>query len=346
MLKNYKTRLFLVAIVIFSMIAIYGFVPAVKAASLTDASITLSDSDLGVAATSTVAFTTGIALSADDKIVISYPVGFADFNVNNVTCPSDATEAVDDGARTVTCTVVTQIDPGAQSMTVGSVTNPGTAGYYTINIATKDDADVEIEAVDVMVYIIEDITMDATVPANLTFSIAGLGSGVDVNGTTTTEVSTATTTPFGTLSTTGIKTVGQELAVSTNADDGFTVTVQQTSNMKTASDADIDSFDNGVVPGAPKPWEGPDNTIDQEATFGHMGVTSEDPTFVADADTFGDNLYDGLDGVTPLAVMYHDGPVNGTGEGLTQVAYSVQIGAMQEAGDYSTTLTYVCTPQF
>jgi hypothetical protein len=46
--------------------------------------------------------------------------------------------------------------------------------------------------------------------------------------------------------------------------------------------------------------------------------------------------------------MYHNGPSDGlTADiGTTTVAYTVGITALQEAGDYSNTLTYICTPTY
>jgi len=46
--------------------------------------------------------------------------------------------------------------------------------------------------------------------------------------------------------------------------------------------------------------------------------------------------------------MYNGGPSDGTTDhvGVTQVAYSVRITSLQEAGDYTNTLTYICTPTY
>jgi len=49
-----------------------------------------------------------------------------------------------------------------------------------------------------------------------------------------------------------------------------------------------------------------------------------------------------------LPIFGHTGPVNGAtvGVGTTTVAYKLAITDLQEAGDYSNTLTYICTPTY
>jgi hypothetical protein len=46
--------------------------------------------------------------------------------------------------------------------------------------------------------------------------------------------------------------------------------------------------------------------------------------------------------------MYSSGPADSLTDdiGSTSVAYSLEISALQESGDYSNTLTYVCTPTY
>ena len=50
----------------------------------------------------------------------------------------------------------------------------------------------------------------------------------------------------------------------------------------------------------------------------------------------------------PQEVMYHGGPADGSmqDKGSVEVAYRIQITALQEAGDYTNTLTYVATPTY
>jgi hypothetical protein len=49
-----------------------------------------------------------------------------------------------------------------------------------------------------------------------------------------------------------------------------------------------------------------------------------------------------------MEVMYNGSPSDGSTQnvGLAKVAYRVQISALQEAGDYTNTLTYTVTPTY
>jgi hypothetical protein len=349
MLKNKNFRASLIAVVIFSMIAMYGFIPTVKAESLSAVKDTISDSDVGATnVTHTINFTTGRAVIDTGYIEITFAAEFANILTGGVTCPASTTVVAVAG-QVVRCNVDVgeTLAPGPYVVTVTDVTNPSpTAGAYTLNIATKDVNDQEIEGMDIKVYIIQDVLVTAHVDSTLTFTITGLPASTDVNGVLTTEETNATNTPFGTLTDTSSSTVGQQLEVTTNASDGFTVTVFQDGNMTSAGAAEIDAFKNGTPPVAPEGWSPPVPDIDDNATWGHLGLTSEDddiPGF-----NFGDRLYTGFTGTTPIPVMYHNGPADGAepGKGMTQVAYTAETSAMQEAGDYSNTLTYICTPQY
>jgi hypothetical protein len=77
-----------------------------------------------------------------------------------------------------------------------------------------------------------------------------------------------------------------------------------------------------------------------------MGLTTNDASLsVLD---FSGSKFAGLNGTAPIEVMYNNGPAAAeiVGVGLARVAYEIEISDLQEAGDYSTTLTYICTPQF
>ena len=344
LIKNYKKIISIISI--FCLMLTYSVVHIVEAASLENASDTLSDSDVSASATHTVTFTTNVTLASatNDYIEVTFPSDFGDVEVGNITCPSSSTASAPD-TETARCTVTSDLAPAEYTISVASISNPSTVGSQTIDISTYTNSSIE-ETIDVMVSIIDDVTISATVSSSLTFAIAPLGAGVDVNGSTTTVASATTTLEFGTLTVNTPAIMGQELTVTTNADDGYTVTVEQDQNLTSNSGSDIDSFVDGT-PGSPATWTSPGADLDSENTYGHMGITSEDSSINA-ADPFGDNLYQGFSGTTPIDVMYHDGPSDGStdNKGLTQVAYQIEISALQEAGDYTNTLTYICTPTF
>jgi hypothetical protein len=358
-LNKKRFSVFIIVVMIYSLVAVYGLVPMVNAAnSFNDAKATLSDSDLSATATTTITFITGTELDPTDYyeiIVPKGPPGFSNMVDTNITCPDTAstTRVLDStGDHIITCTInaLSTSTPGAKSMVITNATNPGTAGDYTINIATKHASGAEIEKSQVKVYIIDDVTVTASVDASLTFTVAGLDVGDTVNGSPVTATSTATSTPFGTLSTVASSTVGQQLSVSTNATDGYIVTVFQNQELTSAGSANINSFNNSQngtgSTSLANFWTAPSGILDVTNTYGHMGVTTDD-TDLSGVE-FGTLKYKGLNGSDPMEVMYYDHPVNGTltGIGTTKVGYTAQISALQEAGDYTNILTYVCTPQF
>jgi hypothetical protein len=218
-----------------------------------------------------------------------------------------------------------------------------TVGSYTISLngTSADDADLRIALIDA-------VTVTASVDTSLTFTVAGVASGQAVNGdaVTTSAGATATALPFGTLAPGTAKTLAQTLSVTTNATNGFAVTVIQNQNLVSASGADIDTFKDGASTATPTAWTTPLGTLDTEATYGHYGITSEDADL--NTDEFGTALYAG-NLSTPRTVFSHTGPADGStaNKGQTRVAVKVQVTALQEAAtDYNNRLIYVATPTF
>ena len=106
---------------------------------------------------------------------------------------------------------------------------------------------------------------------------------------------------------------------------------------------------NGSYTNTPVAWSAPTSVLGNENTYGHWGVTSDDATTTRSAPNEFNNAEFASASTSPVVVMSHTGPANGTGVGVgtTTVGYRVQIGGLQEAGDdYTATLTYVATPTF
>lgn len=351
-----RSNSLVIAIMVFSLVAIYGFIPLAQAASLTNVKDTLSSSTTSATGvTHTIQFTTATTLNENEYFNVVIPTGFSNVLVANVNCPNAAnmTKTVNGaGPYTIKCQVNggQTLVAGAQTLTLTTATNPSSQGSYTIAINTKTVADVDIEKANAKVYIIDAVTMNATVDANLTFAIAGLDAGDTVNGATITATSTATTTPFGTLTINATSSVGQQITVSTNASAGYSVTVRQSGEMSSAGGSSINSFRDspaGTGSTTPAAWASPAGTLGSPDTYGHMGFTTADAS-LSDGNPFNGGLYVGFSGTAAREVMYHNGPADGTTNnvGLTKVAYKVQVTGLQEAGDYTSTLTYVCTPTF
>ncbi len=341
MLKTKQRRFAIVAIMLFSLIAMYGGVPTVSAASLDSAKVTLSDSDLDAIGTVIIDFKPGSALTAGQYVNINFESGFTTIDSDNATCFDDASRG--GAGLDVFCTVVTPITDATTSMTISGITNPGTAKDYSIIVSTHDVGGALLKTSEVKVYIIDDVTVTAHVAASLTFSVTGIATTTSINGDDTTGSTSPTEIDFKTLEIDTEQRMAQELAVSTNADGGFSVTVQQDGNMRSAAGADIDSF----VTGAHADWalNRPARDINDENTWGQMGIASNGSDLTV---PFVAGEYEGLDDTNALEVFSHDGPANGTTQdaGKASIMYNIEITALQEAGDYQNILTYICTPTY
>ena len=227
MLKTKQRRFAIVAILVFSLIAMYGGMPNVNAADMDSAKVTLSDSDLSVVSTSTVVFDLGTELTAGQYVQINYEAGF-NLTSATTTCPVNTTGTA--SGQDIFCTVdatFTLASDTPQTITIIDVTNPGTANDYSIIISSHAVGGAEIESTETKVYIIDDVTVTAHVDASLTFAVAGTATSTTINGDDTTGSTSPTQIAFETLAVDTEQLMGQILTVSTNASAGFTVTVQQ-----------------------------------------------------------------------------------------------------------------------
>ena len=336
------------AVVLWSL----GAYTTAQAANLTNISNTLSDSDLSAPSAHTIAFTipTGSALADGDTVTITFPGGFA--NVASVT-GGDVSVTVDTvndpftgfiaGASSISFASVSAT--AGQEVVVaiadGIISNPGSAGSYEFTVDTGTGGDTG----KTRVAIIDNVLVTAIVPTSFDFTITGTPTSTAINGTSTTGETTATEIPFGVLTAGEVKTLAQQLNVSTNARNGFVVTVETDGDLESSTGAIIDTFANGTdISAAGNTWSSPTNNINDELTWGHWGVTYDDNATV----DLGANEFIAAS-TTPREVFSHTGPADGTTTniGQTVVGYQVEITPLQEAADdYNTTLTYIATPTF
>ena len=353
-----------------------------NAAALTNFSDVLNDSDLSANSIHRLTFTTSNALDDGDSILITLDYGDDDFVIGFLgatdfvaqtgltavaTCgggTNEVTVATTTGAGanadTITLTVCAgdTIAAGQISFQMGAtsspkITNPAAAGSAQIRVQTRntEDSDNTLDSGDAFVFIINDVDVRASVDSTFSFTIAGVANGSTVNGsaTTTATSTTAGMINFGTLTPGTAYTAAQDLTVTTNAANGFRVTVYEDQNLTSSTGADIDLFENGSTTTPAVAWITPRNTLNQEWTYGHFGITSEDVS-LSTGDAFGTALWSGaFTAAAPLEVFYHNGPSDGAtaSQGATRVGFAIEVESLQEAAnDYSNTLTYVATPVF
>lgn len=345
-----------------------------EAASVTSFSNTLSDSDASVVSNHTITFTTNDGVIAGEDIVLTFEAGTGiaslvaqdlDLSVegtgdltlaDGLGAASGATWGVDTTGQVITirsgtdtigasATVTIEIGTNATSGGTGTnqITNPAT-GSYEIALASGDT-----DTGETRIAIVDDVTVTASVDTVFDFTVAGVGGGQAVNGTSTTGTSTSVLIPFGTLTAGGApSTTAQDLTVTTNAAGGFIVTVEYSGDLQSSTGADIDAFVEGVSSDTPVAWAAPVPVLGSENTYGHWGLTTDDADLVSQGTDFGSDEWVGAS-TTPRVVFAHDDVADGAAAGIgsARIGYQIQISALQEAGnDYTTTLTYIATPTF
>lgn len=351
------------------------FTRIADAANITDASDTLSDSAPGSGSNHTIVFTSPNGMVIGQNFTVNFATLFGTTAIDlgdidlltNATPQTIATTSAAGvwgvtGVGTDVLTFQTPTNVGAASSTIFTIrvgtnavtgvagneqiTNPTATTSYRITI----DGSMQ-DGGSFMVAIVDNVEVTARVETTLAFTVNGVAAGQAVNGSPTTTSTTTTNLrlPFGILTANVSKTLAQDLTVTTNAANGFIVTVEQDTNLLSSTGADIDGFANGSYLNTPGAWVSPTNNIANENTWGHWGITSEDSSLtVGLTDEFGSNLWVAAS-TTPREIFRHDGPADGSTAhiGRTRIGFQAQITALQEAGDdYNTTLTYIATPTF
>jgi hypothetical protein len=345
-----------------------------EAASVTSLSDTLSDSAPAAPSDHTLTFVTPTGVANGSTIVVDFSDGpfvvgsvdFSDIDVfddaTSLTVGADCTGADETSAAFsgTTLTITFCAGDGATIPAAGTSTiliglNAAGGNAQLVNPAVgSNEINLTVGASDTgstRVAIIAPVIVTAAVDTSFTFTIAGLGGGTDVNGVVTTGTSTATAIAFGSLTANAASSAAQQLSVSTNASYGFAVTVQTDQQLTSSSGADIDGFLDGAYTNTPLAWSPPSESISNENTWGHWGLTTDDATFGISNpfDVGGAGQLFVSASTTPVQVFRHDGPSDGTTQniGRANVAYQVEVSPLQEAGtDYTATLTYVATPVF
>jgi hypothetical protein len=168
-------------------------------------------------------------------------------------------------------------------------------------------------------------------------------SGGTVNGATTNITTTATTIPFGTLSSGSPKIGAHDLTVTTNALNGYTITVKgTTSPVLNSGGQNIDEFTGTNA--TPTTWSSPAGSSASVNT-GFFGYTTNDATLgtgTAARFTTSGPKWAGTT-TSPLEVAYSASQV--TAE-VTRVGWEAEVNALQPQGSYTGTVILVATPTY
>lgn len=272
--------------------------------------------------------------------------------------------------QTTAITVTIDASPGlVNPAPVNTGHTQGTADVYTINLRTRDSSDNLIDEVDNKVAPVEAVLVSATVEETLVFTVGGLSTGTYC-GQTTDVTTQAYSVPWGTLDTAdSFREAAQQLTVSTNADGGYAVTIEENDQMgkdgticNSPTDDTADETDNCIKDttcsaSTCSETTGYDWTV--AGTYHGLGYTlanldgtdavfvynSNDPcSSTAGAGTFcAKQIADIQAGNTKQTIMSNTGPVNSKD---IYVCLRIAISATQPAGYYYNKVKYTATSTF
>jgi len=242
------------------------------------------------------------------------------------------------------------------SFTIGSAATPslrfinpvpvithvrGVSNTYGVNIETQDASSNSLDEILLKVVPNDGVMVSANVEMTLAYTISGVSIGTTACGVPSSITSTATAVPFDSITAYNVfYNAAQTHLISTNANSGYTLTVQQDSSL-------TDSLGTGA-------------TI-PETTCQASACTSVTPTTWTDALTykgFGYSLQN-KSGNTDEAFAYASGfkplstsPVNilsrtsSTAQSEAYSCYQLAVSSTQPIGYYFNKLTYIATPKF
>ena len=349
---------------LFSWATMLRFIETAHAISLTSVSDTLSESRPGLGSNHTIVYTNASSTGAGGNISYTFDPdnslfsGVSSVVLANVTstgmtivgsCSAGSnrvTLATSSNALTFTVCVGNTVSAGTVTLQVlnAVITNPTSTGSYRISVAAGSNA------ADTRVAIVNGVNVTAAVATTFTFTVSGLATSTSLgNGATTTNGSTSSTLGFGTIAPNSHAELAQQLFVTTNASNGFAVTVHEDQDMTSQTGNTIHLFRDGNATSTPSLWVSPGNIINQPKTYGHFGITSDDASGTLQFGT-STPLYAGsFNPTSTLTVFAWTGPADGVTQnvGTAKVAFRIEISPLQPAAnDYTNNLIYVATPVF
>jgi len=231
---------------------------------------------------------------------------------------------------------------GQCSFTIGGTNlpvNPASEGGYSVSYNIYDNMQgtgTPVEYGDGVVHLNHIVIVTATVPSRLEFAINPVSTGT-VNGAT---ITTATTSGylvnFGGYDGADDRIAAHDLVVSTNATDGYIITVEynepMTTGVFTIPDFTASNSD-------PQDWATPPGS----GSNGYFGYTTDDDSlFAAPYDRFSADKWAKFEAI-PREVAHDPGPVR---DQTTRVGYRLELNQYQNVGVYSNTLMYIVTPTY
>jgi hypothetical protein len=267
---------------------------------------------------------TGMTTTAATKSSISGGgLTAGNWSLNNTTDGTlKYTHATTEATSTTAITIIT-----------ANITNPSSAGIYYAQITTYTGNDCSTGLTDtatIAFSMISGQTLSVTVDPSLSFAINGVAASQAVNGATTTAatVTSANTIPLDNVNPTHNAIAAQDLVVSTNAVNGYTIYASYSGTLNDGAGHTIAD------------WTG---TNAAPTTFSAVGTSAfgytSDDTNVSRFQT---------DKWAKFETWGYEVAKNTTkvSSDTTRVGYQVGVGATQEAGLYTTTIILTATPSY
>lgn len=220
----------------------------------------------------------------------------------------------------------------------GGVVNGNTAdtGYFAVFSTFSDQTCTTLnESITVQFIYTAGQQVSLTVDPTFSFSVAGVASAQTVNSATTTVTTTSTTIPFGQVTTADNEVAAQDLTISTNAQNGYTIYMRQTGALTNGSSDTISAVSaaNSCTYAAPAAF----SAAGTEA----FGFTTNDADI--SSGNFTSNNWCDLTN-SNQAVGARTTPTSGSD--TVRIGYQVGVSATTEAGTYSNTVIYTAVPTY
>ena len=331
------------------------------AGSLTSAKATISDSRAGQSGVShTFTFTTATTgnIKAVEMLYCTTPSGSCTTPNGIVTTSASqgsiaglstsTTDATTNGTMALTVTSDTSVASGTTIIIpYSTLTNPTSINSsFFVRITTKDNSNTLIDSTVVAFATLSSTSLAVSADVGSTFAVAlaavttGFVNGKAINITST----TASAIPFGTLSTGNSKVAAHDITVTTNSQNGYSVTVKASNPPLVDGSNNIDNFTepNNI----PTAWSSPAGGSANVNT-GFLGYTTEDSslcTGIIDRFTSsGGNKWAGFD-ITPYEISCNLGAAL-SGE-TTRLGWQIEVNGVQPAGNYTGDIIIVTTPTY
>lgn len=310
--------------------------------------------------------------SATCTFTINAPTITCTVGTDSVTAGTTVTLLI--GCSANSGTSCTTQSPTLINPTKGNST-PGASDVWRVSLRTTDGG-TELDSAALSIGTIESVTVRANVDPSLSFTIAGINNGLQVNDgnatgcsqndfTSTGINSSATEINLGTLGNSPTATntrvsniAAQLITISTNAANGYVLTATSSGHLRNPSTGYF--FNDATVPQA-FPSNGANffgfHACGLDTYNASVGTTFWNTTA---SDTACNTYHSGSSGnlckygwpttTTPITIAYDSaGPIGNTvetGNGLVSMSYAAGADATVPPGQYTTVVTYVATPTF